>query len=301
MKVSRAGFLKEDLHGRLGKILEDPIVLRLQPRICVTVLDAATEEPVTDYHLSVDQNRRYSTPGMSTIGVVEGPAKSIHSTDGRGCLSAPWEGPFLVTVTAQGYAQEKRRVGRRQDLPVLLGPEARLTVHVQDSEGEPSGGVHVLIGEPGAVNRHTWQPIYQAVADEQGTAQFIGVAPETWDLVLTTSESGIEAKRQIDLDPGDNEVTVTLDPCVDVQVTVLDQEGTPVPQVEVDLSPQSASLRTPGTCTTSALGRCVLQRMVMGKMPPTPCSQTRPSEKRSGSRRANRCRRSHSRSLKAMI
>ncbi|MFQ5768654.1 MAG: hypothetical protein ACE5ID_11830, partial [Acidobacteriota bacterium] len=230
-------------------------------------VDGATDDRVTDYHLSVDQNPHYSTALISTVGTKWGPSRDIHDEGGRACLNAPWEGPFLVKVKAEGYARAEKRLARGQSVAVALGPEARLTVHVQDSEGNPLPGALIRIAEPGVMERNTWMSTYDAVADEHGTALITGMEPGAWDLSVTVEKGDMpEPKGEIDLDPGDNDLTVTVDKGVEVQVTVLDRKGSPVPDVKVVLHPQSGFPRgNQDGCITSSLGRCVLTRMASGK------------------------------------
>jgi protocatechuate 3,4-dioxygenase beta subunit len=111
------------------------------------------------------------------------------TADGTTRVGRLGEGPYIVTVRAQGYEEiTRRRVPEGQPFVVTLGKQGALLVKVLGEDGQPAAGARVLMASP------TLWPARVAETGKDGTVRIGGLDPGSYTLrsVKNTQISPIE-------------------------------------------------------------------------------------------------------------
>lgn len=260
LNVEATGYLPLELRGFAAEILRHDVVLQREPALCLRVVDGRTGEPVARYRVSIA--RHLST--ASSVSTQEGPELEVEDEEGRTCLSAPFQPPFLLVVTAEGYARWDRRLAAVSEVEVELGPEARLALEVRSEDGAPIAGADAVLADPEVVTRLAWAESFGASSDTAGEVLLSGVTPGPWMLVVRHSDF-LEERRLVELEARTNEIRVALSTGSRAEVRVAHTRGQPLPGATVSLEPAASVRSTMQQCVTDDAGRCGVARLERGR------------------------------------
>ncbi len=192
----------------------DPVTLHLPPLRAIggTVVDEASN-PV---------------PG-ATVHVLSRrlPAPVEVTADGRGVFEAAGlgEGPFYVLASAQGFLPVAKAQVEAGPQPVRLQlPRPRVLEIEVHRDGAPVEATVTLEGD----HRE------QSLLAKAGRARVADLHPEEIGVSATAGAESAPAERVV-LQDAVTKVTLQLEPAGRVAVTVLDEEGGPVPDPELSL------------------------------------------------------------------
>ncbi|WP_164000907.1 carboxypeptidase regulatory-like domain-containing protein [Pyxidicoccus caerfyrddinensis] len=190
----------------------DPVELFLPPLRSIggQVVDDAGQ-PVRGAHVHA-VSRRVPLPFEATAG-----ADGVFSLDGLG------EGPFYVLATAEGFlpAVESQVEAGPQPVRLKLTPARTLEVRVTRN-GQPAA----------ATVRLRADHLSRELSTKGEPLRFTGLYPDA--VVVTAEAPGLgAAPRTLTLDARVTQVTLELEVAGKLLVTVVDEQGEPVPQPEL--------------------------------------------------------------------
>jgi len=192
----------------------DPVELYLPPLRAIggQVVDEAGR-PVRGAHVHV-MSRRVPLPFDATSG-----------PDGVFNVSGLGEGPFYVLATAEGYlpAVEAQVEAGPQPVRLRLTPARTLEVRVTRN-GAPAA----------ALVRLRADHLARELRTDGAPVRFTGLYPD--ELVVTAEARGLASvPRTVALEDRVTQVTLALEEAGSLLVTVVDEDGQPVPQPDLQL------------------------------------------------------------------
>lgn len=190
----------------------DPVELYLPPlRTLVGQVVDEAGRPLAGAHVH-GMSRRAPLPFESTSGA-----------DGRFTLTGLGEGPFYVLATAEGYlpAVGAQVEAGPQPVRLKLTPARTLEVRVIRN-GSPAA----------ALVRLRADHLSRELRTDGTPVRFTGLYPD--QLVVTAEAKGLASvPRVLTLDERVTQVTLALEEAGSLLVTVVDEDGQPVPQPEL--------------------------------------------------------------------
>ncbi|MFG0318864.1 MAG: carboxypeptidase regulatory-like domain-containing protein, partial [Planctomycetota bacterium JB042] len=195
---------------------------------------------------------------IRTTGATPGPWNAFATDDAGRFVHFRSPGPVLWTVEADGFGTEVLTstiadADSMREERVTLRPEARLTVRVEDVAGTPVADAAVSVVPSGitvpfAPNRQ------RPLGSGRWAVRRIAAGSHS----IRVSAPGFGAfTREMRFDPGDRRtLRVTLRHVVDLRLTVVDEDGAPIPHTRVRLEPEGEEDdgREPIEATTDAHG-----------------------------------------------
>jgi hypothetical protein len=208
------------------------------------VLEEGTSHPIAGAHVFVNFPRRLFGP---TIPVDDLPI--LTDADGRWqCNWVPAHVPMLrVQVRCSGYEAASESTPSLSDLQsetatLTLRPLVLLEGLVVDPSGQPVAGASVVYGSQGML----WglEENKKTHTDAQGRFRFTGI--EAGQLAVGAyADNFAPAARVVDVGPNLQPITLTLGPPHLVAARVVDENGQPVPDVDVQWD-EAGMFRYPG-------------------------------------------------------
>lgn len=210
--------------------------------------------------------------------------------EGRFRLKLPAPGRHFLTVSTPLHIPLTLEV----DAPATgvhfrLREGATLQGTVVDARGEPLADVDLRIGHgtgsPG--------PGLDAVSDDAGSFELAGLAPGTYALEASLKVGGAEHQASLTVEvpgPGTVQVTLRMDTGQSVSGIVVDEQGRPIPDAEVEAyaffreaeeypggAPATATTGPDGRFTVHHLveGACLLSALKVGYLPDVPAENAR--------------------------
>ncbi|WP_426752798.1 carboxypeptidase regulatory-like domain-containing protein [Myxococcus sp. Y35] len=153
------------------------------------------------------------------------PFETTSGADGVFNLSGLGEGPFYVLATAEGYlpAVEAQVEAGPQPVRLKLTPARTLEVHVTRN-GAPAA----------ALVRLRADHLTRELRTDGAPLRFTGLYPD--ELVVTAEAKGLASvPRTVMLEAPVTQVTLALEEAGSLLVTVVDEEGQPVPEPDLQL------------------------------------------------------------------
>ena len=259
------GYLLRKITGVLGETLAQSIVLEEATRYCVMVSDASTAEPVPRFSIQVSRRQ----VAASSLRHEDGPRENFENAEGLGCFRPPWSAPWIVLVSAPGYASRSMRIEEPQNLAVALELEARLTVEVVDDQQSPISDAEIWV-ERATEPRRPYRILredQQGRTDPKGQASFDHL-PAQAHRIEVSHPKYLPERHEITLETGDNEVEILLTPGAAVVASVRARttgEGLGEAEVKLTLSGgRHASARL--ACTTDSEGDCTIEAVPAGRL-----------------------------------
>lgn len=151
------------------------------------------------------------------------PFEATSGADGTFTLTGLGEGPFYVLATAEGYlpAVESQVEAGPQPVRLKLTPSRTLEVRVT-RDGAPAA----------ALVRLRADHLSRDLRTDGAPIRFTGLYPD--DVVVTAEAKGLASvPRTVTLDALVTQVTLALEPAGSLLVTVVDEDGQPVPEPEL--------------------------------------------------------------------
>jgi protocatechuate 3,4-dioxygenase beta subunit len=202
-------------------------------RIEGRVLDRATQQPVTDFAVSLpSRNQRQFAPGPQSD-------KTIHAEDGHYAIDNVPPGAVDIYVTASGYVRGSRGDITAEDGKTVTG------IDIQLDRGATISGRVTAGGEPvaGAGVRQASQQMQQmqqisggVITDADGLYKLDGISEG--DRLIQFEKSGfVTAQKPVEMKAGnDVRLDVELDRGHELRGRVVDRSGSGVAGVYVDAS-----------------------------------------------------------------
>jgi protocatechuate 3,4-dioxygenase beta subunit len=173
------------------------------------------------------------------------PFEAVAGAGGAFTLSGLGEGPFYVLADAEGFqpAVAQQVEADSQPLRLKLTPSRTLEVRVT-REGKPAAATVRLRGDHLTREEHT--------KAQGGPVRFNGLYPD--EVVVTAEAPGFgSAPKTLTLSERVTQVTLELEVAGRLLVTVVDEEGQPVPDPRLQLRTVAGDLIRRDTVPTGAL------------------------------------------------
>lgn len=189
------------------------------------VIDEAGD-PVADARVEATDEETAGRP----VGTTTGP-------DGRFALADLPPAPHRLVARHEGFVPANRdgvHPGGVEEIELILRTGASIAGRTVDTDGEAVRGARVAVAAGGP---HTPVPFAvgagRGETGADGSFRIAGLVPGTRVLEARHPDHPI-SRREIDLQPGENRVTLVLEPGITVTGRVTDLSGAPVPDARVE-------------------------------------------------------------------
>ncbi len=259
VETRAAGYITRREHGPLREIVSS-IVLTPAPRTCVRVSDREAGTPIESFNVAVAMVEQQH----HSVTREESPAQHFSSADGTACLTAPFALPWMLTVSADGYARATHRHGGEETLDVALERAVPIEVVVRSSERPIEGAMLYLeTGEAPESGSRAFADDQVVTTDAGGKAAFDGFPAGQYRLSAEHPQY-IRWSETLDLPTASGVVEVSLSPGARAEFAVTAREnGRALEGAVVTVEALGKLLTTNPQCTTGAEGRCSV-----GALPP---------------------------------
>ncbi len=203
---------------------DEPVLIELKPGASVggRVLDNGGNG-VAGILVSLRIERNYRTGGDPRLwGAQDMFPRQMTNAEGRfrfdRLVPGTWSAEAKKGAEGAKLDQIELAPGAEREIELLLQTRDRLTVIVTTDGGEPVAGAQITIQSPG-------ERLPSGYGQTDGSGQSItDIAPGP-ATVEVSHERLQDASRQVDLDPGDNELRFELQPGLEISGTVRSYDG----------------------------------------------------------------------------
>jgi hypothetical protein len=183
------------------------------------------------------------------------------------CLQLPFAPPFLVGVSAEGFATRETEIAEDGDIALELDPEVPFKVVTRTAEGSPVAGARVIVLAGASERRREIAVSSDSTREtrEDGSAEFTGFGVGNYRLVIEHPDF-IRVEQEVELKPESGAIAVSLDRGAHLIVKVIDASSQqPMPDSQVQADPRGVPINRALQCVTGADGTCELTGLPVGR------------------------------------
>ena len=256
LSISDPAWMSEIVTVDVQADMAVPLTVSTGTLLTVTVVDGMTEEPIQGAHVQINVEQQRAMPQMGQT-----------QEDGT-FQKRLTPGTYHIHTHAAGYSRGHHEIVEITDdqpvkLTLSLGPTAKITGTVTDSDGKPVAGAEVFT----LPRHHTQQTL--PITDEQGVF-VLAWEPEhqRWTdgefyILASHRDENLAVAERIDEDTTD--IHLTLQPGLTVSGKVTDPDGAPIAEAAVQVmfrgSRWSTSMTRGPQHTTDTDGRYTISAL----------------------------------------